>query len=295
MRNVTLFFVLLTVVFVGSYVAARRIDTKENEVEIGEATSRFKAAPFTLNNLPFTLVIVGLNNGAYVGKTLSSVFSQNYENYRVVYIDDASDDGSFDLARDLIYDSSQLGQVTLVRNEERLGTLANVFRAVQSCKDEEIVVILQGEDWLAHEWVLQRLNAYYADPDLWLTYGQYRDYPTYELGSCHECKEMNFRLQPFPSTHLKTFYAGLFKKIRESDFISSGKFLQGASDLAYMSPMLEMSRGHSHFIPEILYISNRGAVNVKEDRESQLRCEKFIRALDPYPELAALEVHACGE
>lgn len=295
MRNVTLFFVLLTVVFVGSYVAARRIDTKENEVEIGEATSRFKAAPFTLNNLPFTLVIVGLNNGAYVGKTLSSVFSQNYENYRVVYIDDASDDGSFDLARDLIYDSSQLGQVTLVRNEERLGTLANVFRAVQSCKDEEIVVILQGEDWLAHEWVLQRLNAYYADPDLWLTYGQYRDYPTYELGSCHECKEMNFRLQPFPSTHLKTFYAGLFKKIRESDFISSGKFLQGASDLAYMIPMLEMSRGHSHFIPEILYISNRGAVNVKEDRESQLRCEKFIRALDPYPELAALEVHACGE
>jgi len=294
MRKIALFFVLLAVVFAGSYVSARRIDTKGKEAKKNEMASRFNAAPFTLQNHPFTIVIVGLNNGAYVTKTLSSVFSQCYENYRVVYIDDASDDGSYDLARDLIYDSSHLGQVTLVRNSERLGALANVYRAVQTCKDDEIVVIMQGEDWLAHEWVLQRLNAYYADPDLWMTFGQYRDFPNYHLGTYYETKEAHLRLAPLPSSHLKTFYAGLFKKIREADFIQTGKFLEAASDLAYTIPMLEMARSHFHFIPEILYISNREAVS-KGSHETQLRCEKFIRSLDPYPELVALEVHACGE
>jgi glycosyltransferase involved in cell wall biosynthesis len=295
MRNTALFFVLLGVVCAGSYVAARKIDIKNVEIKKPMAlASRFAPVPFTLKNLSFTVVIVGQNNGANVAKTLSSVFSQCYENYRVIYIDDASDDGSYDLARDLIYDSSHLGQVTLVRNEERLGHLANIYRAVQICKDEEIVVILQGEDWLAHEWVLQRLNAYYADPDLWLTYGQYRDFPTYELGICQECKEMNFRLQPFQTSHLKTFYAALFKKIREPDFIYGGQFLPAASDLAYMTPMLEMARDHSHFIPEILYICNRES-HPKENREEHLRCERFVRSLIPYQELIALEVSACGE
>lgn len=295
MRSIALFFVLLGCVFAGSYIAARKIDIKgvENKVPIA-ISSRFTPVAFTLKNLPFTVVIVGQNNGANVSKTLASVFSQCYENYRVIYIDDASDDGSYDLVRDLIYDSSHLGQVTLVRNEEKLGNLANIYRAVQTCKDEEIVVILQGEDWLAHEWVLQRLNAYYANPDLWLTYGQYRNFPTYEIGICDECKEINFRLQPFQTSHLKTFYAALFKKIRETDFIYGGKFLPAASDLAYMTPMLEMARDHTHFIPEILYICNREA-HPKENRDELIRCERFVRSLIPYQELIALEVSACGE
>ena len=294
MKKIVLFLFLLAAVFIGSFVAARKFDRKEAPPGQMEPENRFKPVSFALKNHPFTIVIAGFNNGSSVAKTLASVFSQNYENYRVVYIDDASDDGSFELARDLIYDSDHLLQVTLVRNEERLGQLANVFRAVQTCQEDEIVAVLQGEDWLAHEWVLQQLNAYYADPDLWLTYGQYRDFPTYQLGSCHELQE-KIRVQPFPSSHLKTFYAGLFKKIREADFICSGKFLPTCSDLAYMIPMLEMAGEHSHFIPEIFYIRNGQAVD-KEDRELQMRYEKFVRALDPYAPLAALfQVSACGE
>jgi glycosyltransferase involved in cell wall biosynthesis len=293
-KQFVLFLFLLGVVFAGSFTAVRMLDKKSAASPIGAAQNRFQPTPFPLNNHPFAVVVVGSNNGAHVAKTLSSVFSQNYDNYRLIYIDDKSDDGSYDLARDLIYESEHLGIVTLVQNEEKLGNLANIFRAVQTCKDEEIVVVLNGEDWLAHEWVLQQLNAYYADPDLWLTYGQYRDFPTYQIGSCHELKEVSFRQEPFTASHLKTFYAGLFKKIRESDFVYSGKFLPACSDLAYMIPMLEMSKGHFHFIHEILYISNR-QTNYKEDRELQMRSEKFVRALDPYPPLVALEVNACGE
>lgn len=294
MQKIWLSIFLFAAIFAGAYTAARmRVKEKEPLLALS-GESRFKPAPFALQNRPFAIAIIGLNNGAYVEKTLASVFSQVYENYRVIYIDDGSKDGSFDLARDLIYDGGHLGQVTLVQNEESIGVLANVVRAVQSCKDDEIMVIVGGEDLLAHEWVLQRLNLYYADPDLWLTYGQYRDFPAYTLGSCHPCEEEKLRLQPFAAAHLKTFYAALFKKVRESDFVLSGKFLPSCAEMAYMIPMLELAKGHSHFIEETLYVRNGLCAN-REDREAQIRCEKFVRALDPYPPLTALQVQPCGE
>ena len=188
MKKFVLFLFLLAIVFAGSFTVAQNLNKKYVEPVQLTQPFAFKPIPFPLKNLPFTFVIVGVNNGASVAKTLDSVFSQNYENYRLIYIDDASDDGSFELVRDLIFDSGHLGRVTLVQNEKRLGKLANICRALQTCEDPEIVVVLEGEDWLAHEWVLQKLNTYYADSDLWMTYGQYRDFPTYQLGICHEAK-----------------------------------------------------------------------------------------------------------
>jgi hypothetical protein len=58
--------------------------------------------------------------------------------------------------------------------------------------------------------------------------------------------------------------------------------------------MLEMGSEHFHFISEVLCINNRQAV-YREDRELQMRCEKYIRSLDPYPSLTALQVMSCGE
>lgn len=286
MRKFLLFFVMAFFVFSGSFMAARYVEMKK---EIQEPET-FPTLPLKFR--PFTIVIVGHNNGATVEKTLSSVFSQAYENFRLVYIDDFSDDGSYDVARDAIYASEYLTQVTLVRNEDRLGTLANVYRAVQALPDEEIVVVLDGEDWLAHEWVLQKLNAYYDDPSLWISLAQGIDYPTYQLAPA--CEFNGGRQLQKVESHLRSFYAGLFKKVRESDFVYSGTFLPAAAELAYMMPMLEMAKDHFQFIPEVLSVNNR-EVFKHEDRELVLRCEKFIRSLDPYPPLTALQVIPCGD
>lgn len=294
MKKFLLFLFLFGFVFAASFFLARYLDLSQPIEKKESPPQSSQPSSFVLKNHPFVIVIVGYNNGASAAKTLSSVFFQKYENYRVIYIDDASSDGSYDFCRDIIYDSSELGRFTIVRNEARLGTLANICRAVQTCADEEIVVLMQGEDRLAHEWVLERLNAYYADPDLWLTYGQYCDYPTYQMGICHGYKERLFRHQPFFASHLKTFYAALFKKVREADFIYQGKFLPACADMAIMVPMLEMAKDHFRFIPEVLYIANRES-RQKEDREMQMRCEKVIRALDSYPSLTTLQVAECGK
>lgn len=294
MRSILFFLILFAAAGAAGYGAARwkAIDLLSSKIGAREKSQplEFRPTQYPQENRPFCVVIVGRNNGAYVEKTLESVFAQNYEPFRIVYIDDASDDGSADLARDLIYASRRFTQIHFHQNEQPLGLLANIAKAVQGCADGEIAVLLNGEDWLAHEWVLPRLNQYYADPDLWIAYGSSRIYPTYQLSKASHFEEKSkpVRTQSGASFPLKTFYAGLFKKIRETDFQYKGEYLPGSSDVAYMFPMLEMAVGHSQVLRDVLYISNSDSLR-EENRELEAFYEKHIRALQSYPELASLE------
>jgi hypothetical protein len=94
---------------------------------------------------------------------------------------------------------------------------------------QEIVVIVDGDDWLAYDGVFSFLNTLYADPDVWLTYGQYKKYPTGELGICKDFPAFviathAFRRYTWVSSYLRTFYAWLFKRIRIEDLMYQGVF-----------------------------------------------------------------------
>jgi len=282
MKKFLLAFILLVLGFGGAFYAGKsELPNKTATPQV--SPSPFLPTPYPILNRSFTLVVTGYNNGAHIEKTLGSIFSQNYDNYRIIYIDDASDDGSFELARDKIYESGHLAQTTLVRNEERLGHLANLLRAVQTCKDTDIILVVGGDDWLAHEWTLSRLNQYYANPDLWLTWGQYREYPHFSLGNNRKLQ----RQTPTGPIHLRSFYAALFKRIAEHDLLFQGKFCPASGEIAYMLPMLEMAGEHAGYVDEILYIVNKIAP-VKEDQELAARCEKATRGLTAYDPLKSL-------
>jgi len=239
----------------------------------------FRPSPYPLMNRSFVLVLTGRNHGAQVEKTLRSIISQRYDQYRVVYIDDASDDGSFDIVQDFVREHGDSGKFVLAKNEKPLGVLGNIFRAVQECQDSEIVVLLEENGWLAHEWVLSRLNQYYAHSDLWLTYGQYRQYPGYQMGKT-KLVDGNVRDTEHEAFHLTTFYASLFKQIHPSDLVDQGTYFD--DEFAYMFPMLEMSEGHSTFVPDVLYVTSGNT-------EKTARAEQIIRSKTPYRPLAHLE------
>lgn len=239
--------------------------------------SPFQPTSYPAQNLPFVVVVIGHNNGAYLEKSLRSALSQNYNQYRVVYIDDGSSDGSADLARDLVQDKE------FIANGEPIGILSNLSRVVGECRDDEIVVVLRGDDWLAHEWVLSRLNQYYANADLWVATGKFCEYPEYNIATTLTIKkDKPLREQPFSSRGLKSFYAGLFKQINQGDFVQGDEPFQAAEDLAYMMPLLEMAGKHAAHIDEVLYVAN---VTIAEDREKVARCEKLIRSMAAYEPL----------
>lgn len=249
---------------------------------------------------PFVIIIPSYNNEKYIEKNLRSVFSQNYSNYRVIYIDDHSRDNTLLLAQSLFKELDKKGCASLIHNPTNYGALANIYNAVHSCHDEEIVVLLDGDDFLAHEQVLTILNQTYANPNIWMTYGNYLDYPSYQQNP-QICKKIankiienrSFRKKPWSATHLRTFYTSIFKEINIADLFYRGRFYPMGWDLAIMIPMLEMSGPHSAFIEDVLYLYNREnpISDHKIHLEFQNDCSKHIRARSCYPLLSCLPNH----
>jgi len=76
---------------------------------------------------PITVIISSYNNKIWHKKNLRALFNQNYENYKVIYIDDCSTDGTGDLVKNYIKESGYEKKIRLVRNHERKGALYNLY------------------------------------------------------------------------------------------------------------------------------------------------------------------------
>jgi len=241
---------------------------------------------------PMVIVIPSYNNAASCCENLQSVFNQRYANYRIIYIDDASTDNTAQLVQDFIRVHGQQHRVTFIQNTERKGAGANKYYGAQLCLDHEIYIDLDGDDRLAHEYVLAHLNRLYANPDIWVTYGQFIYYPTGSPGwACKLADDVvqsnTVRRHDWVTTALRTFYAGLFKKVDPSYLQLDGKFVPMASDLAFMFCIMEMAGKHSVFVPEILYIYNV-TTNLNDatvNRDLQLDLGMKLRAKKPYQPL----------
>src|SRR5690606_27973362 len=106
------------------------------------------------------------------------IFEQDYEFYRVIFIDDGSSDDTLEKARQFIVENQQDHRVILIRNESSLGPIASFYRAVDNCLDREIIVPLEAKDWFTHSMVLSRLNRVYQNPNTWLSLCQSIQYPS---------------------------------------------------------------------------------------------------------------------
>jgi len=251
----------------------------------------------------FFLFVAGRNNYACYKKNLDSIFSQKYDNYKVIYVDDASDDGTGELVKRYIQSRGLEERVILLLNKERCYKMANQYRSIYSfCQDNDIVVEIDADDWFPHDQVLSYLNKIYSNEDIWITHGKFMYYPSGELGaSCKYPEEVicknKFREYKWLCSGLRTYYTWLFKLIKKEDLIYKGKdslfqgkFIPDSSDLAIMFPMLEMSRnGHIRFIDSLLHICNRDRLEVYDSRMKEVRSDIVFNHLKKIPPYNMLE------
>lgn len=253
-----------------------------------------KATPCATKK-PFVIITASYKNAEWYKRNLDSAFNQNYDNYRIIYVDDASPDSTGTLVADYIKECKQEHKVTLIRNQERLGAVANIYNAAHMCHPEEIILIVDGDDWLAHDNVLNCLNAIYQDPNVWATYGQFMWFPFALEGFAYPtCNEViannNFRGAAWNITHLRTYYAAVYQQIKKEDLLYEGHFYPMTGDLAVMYPIMEMCGAHTVFVPDIIYIYN--AENLINDNkvniELQGQCGHHILCKEPYQPLKKL-------
>ena len=254
---------------------------------------RIMQADHLLNQERHIVVITcSYNNASFYKWNLDSIFEQEYSNYHVIYIDDCSTDGTYLLVKKYLADYGFDERFILYRNAMRQRALANLYYAIHTCNATDIIIILDGDDRFAHSKVLQRINQAYANPDVWLTYGQFQVYPSGEHGFCapypkHIIQRNGFRYYPHTPSHLRTFYAGLFQKIKKDDLMFQGDFFPVTYDLAIMFPMIEMARSHHLFIPDVLLQYN-GSNPISDhciDKGLQRKFDLIIRARTCYREI----------
>lgn len=252
----------------------------------------------------FAVVCPAFQCEAWAQRCLGSIRAQTHRDFRCVYIDDVSADRTFDAARAAVAGDARF---TVVRNEERGYPLANIVKGTRlaSLDSTDIVVIVDGDDWLKHERVLEHVARVYEDPEVWLTHGSHellrrplrdrlRRRPTRgPLSTAYPAPVRQsglYRYFPFHAGHLRTYRRFLFDAIRDEDLRDEdGRYYWGGGDLATMVPMLEMATArHIRYIPEILYVYNNGhplAEMRPETRDRKLLVKLKIQARPRYSPL----------
>ena len=209
------------------------------------------------------VVVPSYNSVKWIRKTLDSVQMQTYGNFDVCVIDDAS---------------TQPGQAEIIQNycdrygwqailrTQNIGALANIAAGIKqhAPQDEDVIVLIDGDDWLYHRRVFEKIAKIYASEPVLMTYGQYMTYPRWQIGlgqplSQELLQKKNFREAEWIYAHLRTFKYKVWKNIKEEDFKDpAGHYFKTSSDVAFLFPMLEMIGGENcKFIDDILYVYNQ--------------------------------------
>jgi glycosyltransferase involved in cell wall biosynthesis len=116
----------------------------------------------------FKVLVSFRNPGTAFDNCIASLLEQDHGDFELIFIDNASTDES---SRRVPTDDPR---VRLIRSQHERLRLSLIHAAItQHCQHDDIVVIVDGADWLAHREVLSKVNYWYNIYDCSVLYGQY--------------------------------------------------------------------------------------------------------------------------
>ena len=240
----------------------------------------------------FIVIIAVYNMAEWIGGNIEMLKKQTHANFRCVLGNDLSTDASVEIVNNAISGDNRF---TLINHKTKKYSLGNICTQIDlaHAEDDDIIVLIDGDDCLADEHVLDKLSTVYERQNCWMTYGSYsggsaipdeicKPYPSYVIAT------NSYRRVKWRASHLKTFKYKLWKKVNPdaltinpkelnaaktrallsgrwrtwshwrhielSELLDENKqFTRRCSDKAITSPLLELAGNKAVFIPEILY------------------------------------------
>ena len=174
----------------------------------------------------FVIIVSAYNNQKYYNYNLNSIFSQTYNNFRVIYIDNNSEDQSFLLVKKYIKDNNLSAKINLIKNDKKEEAIYNYYKTIKTCDDHEIIICLDGNNWFANDSVLELYNSIHQDNNIWLTYAKFNNWPKNIISETTEypnqiIKNSRFRSYKYLANQGQSFYAWLAKKVMGNDLIKN--------------------------------------------------------------------------
>jgi glycosyltransferase involved in cell wall biosynthesis len=214
----------------------------------------------------FAIIIPSYNNKDWYKKNLDSIFNQDYKNWTIYYVDDCSTDDTYCLVNYYVIKNNVQHKVHMLQNDKNYKAAYSRYKAYSLCDDDDILVFLDGDDWLYNNYVLSILNNEYTKYNLNASYGQYVEYNNNKVlttirGNCefpiNIITNKSYRKYNWISQHLRTFRAVLLKNI-PTEYLQdhNGEWLKCVSDHAESFWALEHSNGKHKNINQILYVYN---------------------------------------
>jgi glycosyltransferase involved in cell wall biosynthesis len=167
-----------------------------------------------------------------------------------------STDASVKVAKNTFGDDDRFVVVNNSKKKYQAGNYDFILRDTNLVSDEDIVVEVDGDDWLPDSNVLNRVVDYYSDGKTWITYGQFI-YTSGNPGLSAPVDIANIRTARFTASHLRTWKVWLWNKIKPADLLVDGQYAECSGDVYFMMPMLEMAgEENSKFTGDINYVYN---------------------------------------
>lgn len=200
------------------------------------------------------------NPGNFLDNCVSSLLTQDYDHFEMIFIDDASTDDAY--LKVPVEDS----RVTLIRNEQNLGGARNIHSCLtQYCEPDDIYVQVDGDDWLACNDALSYINNFYNTHQCWVMYGQFRYADGSHGWAIPFAGEADFRnlRNSWVCPAIRTFKARLYHRIGDQDPDYScmkdrhANWFREAMDVALIYPIFELAGFDKvRFNDRILYVYN---------------------------------------
>ena len=253
------------------YRAASKINRQVHKVWQRRYTNTVEFEHYKSGNeQPIKVVSTFYNSEKYIDKCILSIANQDYDNYEVYMIDDASTDNT----RQVIHETlSKLpddirNKFYLIENTKNVGAVANQVAAYRSIQNSDsIVMIIDGDDWLVNDnTIFSYYNTIY-DGSTEFTYGSCwsvvdriplisQPYPEHiKQAKAYRQHRFNWIL---PYTHLRTFKSYLMELVPDSSFKDkNGNWYKAGGDGSIFYSIIEAADpAKVKCISEIMYNYN---------------------------------------
>ena len=224
------------------------------------------------------IFVPAYNCEKWIERCLNSILVQDYPHFNMTMVDDASTDSTGELMETFAY----LSEDKVIHNATNQKMPRNLTYLREGNPDD-VIFIVDGDDYLPHEHVFTEVARCFQDPDLWLMYGSYTRYP--------DPSWMPNPALPFPPeiidgisyreystyalvyNHPLVFRRWLLNEVSDREMQDNdGNWFDCAYDHVIMMPMLELaSFGHFKWNPEILYVYNEE--NTMSEAKNEQRME----------------------